>query len=545
MKTARLRVPAIAIAAILAAACGAASPTATPAPTGTQPAAATPTATAASTSTAVASGTPAGTPAETASGEPGASGSPSPTPIPTPVIVGPSNVGQGVTLVRWYCCLGAGDDPSQVAVEKKVINAFNAAHTDIQIQGEFVIYDQAYDQLSTEIAGGNPPDLIGPVGFGGANAFSGHWLDLQPLINKTGFDTSQFESSAVDYFKVGDHQEGLPFAIYPSELYYQRGAFQEIGINEPPHKYGDDYVAVGAAAHALNVADGTSVPWDKDTARKLALLLTVDENNKDATQNGFDPTKIAQYGYEPQRDDMRGLGAYWQAGLLAPDGKTAQIPAAWAAAWHWYYDGMWKDHFIVDGARYNDQISWNPDGVPFCNGKVAMADNFIWSTYCLAGAGDNWDIAAIPGYNGQQTAAFNADTFRIWKDTKNPDAAFTVLTYLLTDAAADLTTAYGAMPAKEDLRQDFFRSLESSIEDELGSKLQKPIDWQVAVDGIGHADVPNFESPLPFNKEGENTYNESVAAITTAATRWDTQSGLNMDTEIANLQSDLQAIWNK
>ena len=543
MKTAWLRVPAIAIAALLAAACAAAAPTSTLAPTGTPSASATP----ATTSSPAASATAAAseTPAATTSAEPGASSSPSATPVPTPVIVGPTNVGAGVKLIRWYCCLGAGDDPSQVEVEKQVIDTFNAAHTDIQIRGEFVLYAQAYDQLTTEIAAGDPPDLIGPVGFGGANAFACHWLDLQPLIESTGFDTSQFESSSIDYFKVGDHQEGLPFAIYPSELYYQRGAFQEIGINEPPHKYGEDYVAVGAAAQALKVADGTKVPWDKDTARTLALLLTVDENNKDATQDGFDPTKIAQYGYEPQRDDMRGLGAYWQAGLLAPDGKTAQIPEAWAAAWHWYYDGMWKDHFIVDGARYNDQVSWNPDGVPFCNGKVAMADNFIWSTYCLAGAGDNWDIAAIPGYKGQQTAAFNADTYRIWKDTKNPDAAFTVLTYLLTDAAADLTTVYGAMPAKEELRQDFFTSLESSIEDELGSKLQKPIDWQVAVDGIDHADVPNFESPLPFNKEGENTYNESVAAITTAATRWDTQSGLNMDTEITNLQNALQAIWDK
>jgi multiple sugar transport system substrate-binding protein len=540
MKTARSRIPAMAIAAILAAACGAASPTATPAPTATQPAAATPTA------TAGASATPAGTPAETASGSPGASASPSATPVPTPVIVGPGNVGAGVKLVRWYCCLGTGDAPEQVAVETKVINAFNASHTDIQIQGEFVIYAQAFDQLSTEIAGGNPPDLIGPLGFGGANAYAGHWLDLQPLIDSTGFDTTQFESSSVDYFKVGDHQEGLPFAIYPSELYYQRGAFAEIGINEPPHKYGEDYVATGAAAQALNVADGTSVPWDKDTARTLALLLTVDSNNKDATQTGFDPTNIAQYGYEPQRDDMRGLGAYWGAGrLVAADGHTAQIPAPWAAAWHWYYDGIWKDHFIADGSHYNDQISWNPDGVPFCNGKVAMADNFIWSTYCLAGAGDNWDIAAVPGYNGTQTAAFNADTFRIWKDTKNADAAFTVLTYLLTEGAADLTTTYGGMPAREELRQDFFDSLESSIVDELGSKLQQPIDWQVVNDGINHADVPNFESPLPINKSGENTYNESVAAITTYATRWDTQGGLDMDTEIANLTRDLQAIWDK
>ena len=133
---------------------------------------------------------------------------PSDTPPPTPVIVAPQSVAPGVKFVRWYCCLGAGDAPEQVAVEKKVINDFNASHTDIQIAGEFVLYAQAYDTLATEIAGGNPPDIIGPVGFGGANAFSGHWLDLAAADRLDRFDTSQCESSAVDYFKVGDAPGG-------------------------------------------------------------------------------------------------------------------------------------------------------------------------------------------------------------------------------------------------------------------------------------------------------------------------------------------------
>ena len=44
------------------------------------------------------------------------------------------------------------------------------------------------------------------------------------------------------------------------------------------------------------------------------MLLTVDANGNDATQDTFDPETIVQYGFEPQRDDMRGLGASWGAG---------------------------------------------------------------------------------------------------------------------------------------------------------------------------------------------------------------------------------------
>ena len=167
---------------------------------------------------------------------------------------------------------------------------WNSTHDDIKIAGEFVLYAQAYDTLAAEVAGGNPPDIVGPVGYGGANAFPDQWLDLQPLIDSTDYDTTQWESEQVDFFKVGDTQVGLPFAIYPSELYYQKGMFEEIGLNEPPHKYGEQLRRPGRAGGGrFGVDEGTQVPWDYDTVRTLAMLLTVDANGNDATQAGLRP----------------------------------------------------------------------------------------------------------------------------------------------------------------------------------------------------------------------------------------------------------------
>ncbi len=201
--------------------------------------------------------------------------------------------------------------------------------------------------------------------------------------------------------------------------------------------------------------DGSTVPWDYDTVRKIAMILTVDKNGKDATEAGFDPENIVQWGFEPQRDDLRQVGAYWKAGtFMAADGKTVQIPEAWAAAWHWFYDGIWTDHISVDRARSSSNTDFNPDGYPFFTGKVAMSENYLWSTYGVADAGDDWNIAATPSYQGQTTAAFNADTFRILKDTKHPDEAFKVLQYLLGEAE-ELLKLYAGMPAVE-AKQDAF-----------------------------------------------------------------------------------------
>ncbi|MBA2381278.1 MAG: extracellular solute-binding protein [Chloroflexi bacterium] len=437
---------------------------------------------------------------------------------------GPATVAPGGPVeIRWYCCLGGGEAPEQKTVEDKVVADFNAANPNIHVTLEVVTYDQANGQLTTEIQSGNGPDIVGPVGIGGANAFHGKWLDLGPLITKNNYDLSGFPSNVVDIYKLDEGQVGIPFAIYPSALFYKKGMFEEAGLKEPPHKYGDQY----------QMPDGSMVDWNYDTARKVAQLLTVDKNNKDATQAGFDPKKIAQWGLELQRDDLRGMGAYFGPGTLASgDGKTVAIPDAWKAAWKYYYNSIWTDHISLTGPQFESK-DINPKDYPFFNGNTAMSENFLWSTYGVADAGDDWDLAAIPTYNGAATAAFNADTFRILKDSKHPDEAFTFLSYLLGDASGALLLAYGGFPARTAAQQ-------AGI-DALQAQFTNPIDWQVAVDGIEHADKPNFEDFMP-------AYNESLGLVGSGGkylTKWGNTAGLDMDKEIQSLQDEMQKIWDK
>ena len=92
------------------------------------------------------------------------------------------------------------------------------------------------------------------------------------------------------------------------------------------------------------------VDWNYDTVRKIAKMLTVDKNGKDATQAGFDPKNIVQCGFEPQRDDLRGSAPTGGRQLRRRRRQDRPDPDAWAAAWKWFYDGIWTDHFIDDRA---------------------------------------------------------------------------------------------------------------------------------------------------------------------------------------------------
>jgi multiple sugar transport system substrate-binding protein len=447
----------------------------------------------------------------------GSSESASPPP-PTPLPATESQAKPGGVVIRWYCCLGTGDAPEQVEVERKVAEDFNASHPGIHLQFEGFVYAAARDALSVQLGAGNGPDIVGPVGIGGAEAFHGQWLDLQPFIDKTSFDMSQFPESTVELYNAGgEGQVGIPYAIYPSVLFYKADMFKEAGLEEPPHEWNAQY----------KMPDGSMRPWDYDTIREIAKILTVDENGADATESGFDPDKIVQWGFEPQRDDLRQTGAYFGAGsFMASDGKTAQIPEPWKAAWKHFYDGIWTDHFSMTGPKF-ETTDLNPAGYPFCAGKVAMSTNYLWSTYCIDDAGDDWNMAATPAYKGKTTAAFNADTWRIMKTTKNPDQAFEVLQYLL--ANEDLLSLYGGMPAVES-KQDAF--LETQFKD-----YAQGIDTKVAKEGVAFADVPNFESFMP-------AYNKTLDLINTYGTKWQTTPGLNLDSEIDAMLKEMQAAWD-
>ncbi|MRR29907.1 extracellular solute-binding protein, partial [bacterium] len=425
----------------------------------------------------------------------------------------------GQVEIRWFIGLGTGTDPEQLTAEQEVVDAFNAAHPDIKLVTEIVTYESAFDTLATELAAGNPPDIVGPMGVDGAESFHGQWLDLTDLIAKNKYDLTQFDQGAVNFYKTGgEGQLGIPFGIYPSVMYYNKPLFDEAGLAYPPHKYGEAYI----------MPDGTSLEWNYDTVQKLAMILTVDANGKDATDPAFDAANIVQYGYVPQYQDARAMGSYFGAGsLVAADGKTAQIPPEWAAGWKWIYDGTWKYHFIP-----NQAVIDSPEmgaGDPFGGGRVAMALTHTW--YYSEIALENWDMGVVPSYNGKTTANFNADTFRIMKATKNPDAAFTVLKYLLDDASIKLLNTYGAMPARTSDQVAYLAALNDVYP-------WKP-DFNVAVEGIAYADNPSFEAWMP-------NYLEARARVANDfTTMLQSTGGLNMDDEIAKLKADLQVIFDK
>ncbi|HEY6608541.1 MAG TPA: extracellular solute-binding protein [Candidatus Limnocylindria bacterium] len=431
-----------------------------------------------------------------------------------------------VVEIRWFCCLGAGDDAeTQVPTEEAVVAAFNESHDDIELVLEVVDYDSAYDALAVQIAGGNAPDILGPVGGTGAAAFEGQWLDLTEQIEATNHDLTQYSEGSVEFYQVeGQGQVGLPFAIFPSMLFYQRSMFDEADLEYPPQTYGDPYVL-----------DGEEVEWNFDTLREVAKRLTVDVNGNDATSADFDETQIEQYGYDPIFQDARAIGSYFGAGsLVADDETTAQIPDEWREAWTWHYENIWEEHITMDIALRDAPEFGN--GNPFNALRAAMALSHTWYTCCANAVDDDgvpidpdWDVAVVPSHNGVTTANFNADTFRIWGETEHPAEAFEVLTYLIGEKSLDLLGIYGGMPARTADQDQFFADLDE--------RWTQGVNWQVARDGVEYADNPSFEAWMP-------NYQEAFASVVTFGDTMRTDGTLDIQATIDDFQEELQAIFD-
>jgi multiple sugar transport system substrate-binding protein len=425
--------------------------------------------------------------------------------------------------VRWFVGLGAGSDEPTFAPQQAVVDQFNASQDRITLVLEIVDNETAYDALATQIAGGNAPDLVGPVGIRGRDSFRGAWLDLQPLMDANNYDLSDFDPAMVDFYHVQEEgQLGIPFAIFPSFIIYNIDLFDEAGLAYPPHEYGAPYVD----------ADGNEHEWNMDTLRELAMELTVDANGNDATDDAFDPVNIVQFGWMNQWTDPRGIGTFFGSGSLVADDGSAQVPEAWEAAWRWTYAGWWQDHFIPNGPYGGAEFLQGPGG-PFSSGNLGMVHLHLWyvAPWALGDVNFNWDLAATPSYNGEITSKMHADTFGILRGSNNPEATFEVLTYLLSpEVAPQLLDIYGGMPARLSLQETW---LNNYFETNFPGQ---SIDKQVVIDSMEYADNPNHESYMPSFLETTDRYNEFWNRLAN-------EPGLDFDAEMSQLESALQTIF--
>jgi multiple sugar transport system substrate-binding protein len=430
---------------------------------------------------------------------------------------------QGKTKIVWFVGLGTGTNDQQVAAQKEVVEDFNKSQDEIELELQLgANFETSRDTIQTMIAAGNSPDIAGPVGVGGSNALADQWLDLKDLIEKNKIDLSAYDPALLDLYKtLNGGYSAIPFGVFPTVVYYNRDAFEEAGIAEPPHKFGEQYEW-----------DGKMVDWNYTTLGEVAKKLTVDKNGNDATSADFDPNNIVQFG----------LNFQWaRLGLILTDlqpediydeaGNKITIPESWRTGAKWLQDALWKDHYLVN-ATADASTLMQPNA--FASGNVAMGIAPLWFTCCMADVADklNWDMGVVPmSFDGESHVAVDADTFRILKGSKNPEAAFKVLQYLLDTAVPKLAPVYGAFPALEKHQKAWI--------DSKNETYKQGVDWDVAIQSLTKAVPANMhhEAFTPNWQQG----NDRVHSFFTLLFG-DAGAKVDVEAELDKLEADFNSI---
>jgi len=436
---------------------------------------------------------------------------PSPT-VPPPVLSTGAGCAAGAPKVTWFVGLGGGTNPTDIPKETAWVDAYNKSQTFACVILNVVHNPEARDVLRSELAAGTPPDIVGPVGKIGRELYRGAWADISPLAKAANFDTSKYDPTLLDFVKDEGVQVGLPFALFPGVLFYNKALFDEAKLPYPPHKVGEQYM-------------GKDWTWDTMTA--LAKKLTVDKNGNDATQSGFDPKSITQFGMWMGYHGMRRITAPFGGAVPYDSNNNAVIPDSWRAFYNFYYDAMWTSHFMPNASYSNSDLFGK--GNPFGSGNTAMTWTISWYECCFDMSKLNWDMAVVPSYNGKITAGMDGDTFAIPKDSKNQDVAFKVLSQMVVDK--QLPLIYGGIPGNVADRADYFAALDKTT-------APNKVDWNVAIEMLKYPNIPHHESWMPNLLKSETLLDAWVTTI-------DQTPGLNINTELDKLKVQLDATFKQ
>jgi multiple sugar transport system substrate-binding protein len=441
---------------------------------------------------------------------PGGSPTPSPTASPSPTAT------PGPVTVRWFAVdysSGSAAMPYQI----EWIRDFNERQSEIVLKLELVPSDMVLDHLKTEISLGNAPDIVGPLGQKTRDGFEGLFLDLNPLMESHGFEKGNYDPALFRLLSEGDAQVGIPYLIFPAFMFYNKDLFVKADLPDLPKHVGETYMGK---------------TWDWNEVKAIGQKLTLDKNGKNATQAGFDPNNIVQFGIDFQWWDGRRMASAFGAGsFVAEDGRTAQIPPTFADAWRWYYDAIWTSHFAPSATYMHSTLLNN--GMTVSSGRIAMAAANGWSINSYGTAGKAtfkaWDMAVMPSWKGQTSGPIDADSFVLAKAGKHPDEAFEVITTIMQDQG--LMQVYGGMPADKRLQPAYFAAFDTQLEAIFPGN---EVSWQVLDEMSGYPAIPSHEANMP-------NFLQATADYSAFFTKLQASPGLDFDEELVHLQIKLQA----
>lgn len=341
--------------------------------------------------------------------------------------------------------------PEEKASHEAVANAFMQEHPEIKIE----LWHQPWDDYFTKIqalwASGDSqtiPDIafLWPTP---KYAAEGVLENLDPFIEKSGYDLNDYWPGLLESAKFDGHVYGFPRDIEVNILYYNKKIFDEAGVQYPDENWTwDDLLA---AAEKLTTKDASG------KTERYALAMEGGKWPKWANQNGGgilddyrNPTKCT----------------------LADEASIAGI--------QFFADLMNNGYAMRDA----DLSQAGGDAAVFQSGQAAMIIQNSSRISTFNKAGLDYDVAVVPipeggkRWNGAGGAAWVMSA-----GSDNKDAAWTFLSWLQSTGGGEKLYAD---------RGEIFPALQSTTNEVFAKQAGAPANKQGFLTEAAASDVGGF-----------------------------------------------------
>jgi multiple sugar transport system substrate-binding protein len=233
-----------------------------------------------------------------------------------------------------------------------LIDAYSKRYPGVEVEVQVTPFDQYLPKLLSQIAGGDPPDIIA-VENSPFPQFANKKIleDLTPYLAKTqGFSTSDFFPALMDRYTVEGRVYGVPYDAQPiAMLFYNPALFHAAGVEVPTYDWNWDTLreasrklaaAGGAGSYGICMSDDATNTWQEflyggggslvDDVRQPTKSLIDAPEAVAATQFLLDLTLTDKS--MPTNDSLEAMGGADQGCTsLFLSGKSAMM-----------ISGMWK-----------------------------------------------------------------------------------------------------------------------------------------------------------------------------------------------------------
>jgi multiple sugar transport system substrate-binding protein len=311
----------------------------------------------------------------------------------------------GTTTVR-YMNFSANDGHEEDLA--KIVDAFEAEHSDITVEVETVPYADYFTKLQTAVAGGTVADTF-ELNYENFVTYA----ENGSLAELSGVDAGTYKESLLEAFSRDGKQYALPESFSDVVLFYNKDLFDAAGVEAPTA----DWTWADEQAAAEKLTDKAAGVWGDFQP------ISFHEFYKALAQNGGQ--FLSADGSEASFAGPEGVeAAQW---LVGKAGTT--MPTA------------------ADGAGTPDF-----DSNLFSSGKLAMWHTGIWMFGALADVDFAWDIVVEPG-NTQKASAMFTNGVAVSATSEHPEAAQQWLEFLTaSDTTVDtrLATGWELPPVADD-----------------------------------------------------------------------------------------------